>query len=139
MTFICIFLRNTALAKLKVGRFFVSLSTKLITDDFTIYLDWKKHVEESFLSRRKLFPSLSKLEKLIESNGFNIRITLWDAMPAAAGLDIECFKETVRRAIKTKDFWFCVTCKKQWVSPKLMGIRRGYCHIMLEKYTKKKD
>lgn len=40
---------------------------------------------------------ISKLERWIESNG---RTIPWEAIPAAAGLDIQCSGETVRRAMK---------------------------------------
>lgn len=91
--------------------------------------------------RKKLLSSedLAKLESLIESEGFDGRTTPWAAMPAAAGLDIQCSGETIRRAMKTRDFRICISCQKQYVSPQLAATREEHSRRMLEKYPDPAD
>lgn len=80
-------------------------------------------------------------EKFLESEGFDGRTTPWAAMPAAAGLDLdsEPSGRTIQRALKTRDFRFCVACQKSWISSKLEDVREEYCRCMLEKYSRSED
>lgn len=84
---------------------------------------------------------LAVLEKFIESEGFDARTTPWEAMPAAAGLDLDPppSRKTIQRALKTRDFRFCVACQKSWISSKLGDVREEYCRTMLERYPLKED
>jgi transposase len=59
---------------------------------------------------------LATIERFIESNGFDGRTIPYAALPAAAGLDLDVSARTVRRAVGSLDFRFCVACQKQWAS-----------------------
>lgn len=91
--------------------------------------------------RKKLFDSeaLATIEKFLESNGFDGRTVSYAALPAAAGLDIDASPRTIRRAIGSLDFRFCVACHKQWNSARSKERRVEYSRVMLEKYPEKQD
>ncbi|KAH8763803.1 hypothetical protein F5883DRAFT_422638, partial [Diaporthe sp. PMI_573] len=93
--------------------------------------------------RKKLLSdeALIVLERFIESEGFDSRTTPWAAMPAAAGLNLDPSPSglTIQRALKSRDFRFCVACQKRWISSKLEDIREEYCRQMLEKYPLPED
>ncbi|KAF3769371.1 hypothetical protein M406DRAFT_65645 [Cryphonectria parasitica EP155] len=87
--------------------------------------------------RRRLIDNqrLAQLERFLESDGFDARITSWEAMPAAAGLDIEVSGRTVHRMLGTRSWRFCIACSKTWISPQLKETREKYCRGLLEKYS----
>lgn len=85
--------------------------------------------------------ALATLERFIETEGFDARAMKWEAMPAAAGLDLDHSPSgtTIRRAIQSRDFRVCMACQKKWTSQELSSTREEYCRSMLEKYPQKED
>ncbi|KAK4233043.1 hypothetical protein C8A03DRAFT_48281 [Achaetomium macrosporum] len=67
---------------------------------------------------------LATIERFLESTGF-------DGRTVSA--------RTVRRAVGSLDFRFCVACQKQWASQRLKERRVEYSRIMLEKYPERED
>ncbi|KAK3306050.1 uncharacterized protein B0T15DRAFT_217152 [Chaetomium strumarium] len=82
---------------------------------------------------------LATIERFLESNGFDGRTVPYASLPAAAGLDLDISARTVRRAVGSLDFRFCVACQKQWASRRLKERRVEYSRIMLEKYPERED
>jgi len=82
---------------------------------------------------------LAVIERFIESEGFDARTIQWGALLAAAGLDIDVCGETVRRAMKTLDFRFCLACEKKWISLRAKERREEYTRTILERYPNKED
>ncbi len=90
--------------------------------------------------KRKLdHEALIQIERCLDEGGFDSRTLPWEAIPAAAGLDIDVSARTVRRALRELNFRRCVACEKQYRSAKSKGKRVEYCRIMLERYPEKKD
>ena len=82
---------------------------------------------------------LAVIEKFIDDNGFDGRTIPWAGLPAAAGLDVECHGETVRRAVKDLNLRMCIACEKKYTSPRLRERRAEYARVMLERYPDPKD
>jgi hypothetical protein len=82
---------------------------------------------------------LSILERFIDDNGFDGRTILWAGLPAAVGLDLDVYGETVRNAVKTLNLRFCITCEKKYASPRLRERRVDYARVMLERYPHPTD
>lgn len=90
--------------------------------------------------RRVLTPQrLAAIERLIESEGFNVQPIPWAGIPEAAGLDVAASGETVRRAVKTLDSRVCTACESRWVSAKLASMREEYCRSALEARPRAED
>jgi hypothetical protein len=56
--------------------------------------------------------ALIQIERYIDEGGFDGRTLPWEAIPAAAGLDIEVYGRTVRRALRELNFRRYIACKK---------------------------
>ena len=63
--------------------------------------------------KSKLSPNdIATIERLLESQGFYARTIPWAGLPTAAGLDIECSGEVVRRTLKDRNLRRCIACEK---------------------------
>lgn len=91
--------------------------------------------------RKKIFSEadIDRLERFIAKNGCDSRQIPWTGLPAAAGLDIDYSEQTVRRALNSRKFRFCIACKKSYVSPDYAARRKAYAELMLERYPRLED
>ncbi len=54
--------------------------------------------------------ALIQIERCLDEGGFDSRTLPWEAIPAAAGLDIDVSGRTVRRALPELNFRRCIAC-----------------------------
>ncbi len=83
--------------------------------------------------------ALIQIERCLDEGGFDSRTLPWEAIPSAAGLDIDVSARTVRRALRELNFRRCIACEKQYRSKQSKEKRVEYCRTMLERYPEPKD
>ncbi|KAK3291257.1 uncharacterized protein B0H64DRAFT_436110 [Chaetomium fimeti] len=83
--------------------------------------------------------ALIQIERCIDEGGFDGCTLPWEAIPSAAGLDIEVSARTVCRALRELNFRKCIACEKQYRSTQSKENRVEYSRIMLERYPEAGD
>ncbi|KAK4096906.1 hypothetical protein N658DRAFT_501080 [Parathielavia hyrcaniae] len=83
--------------------------------------------------------ALIQIERCIEQGGFDSRTLPWEAIPSAAGLDIDVSGRTVRRALRELNFRCCIACERQYRSQASKDNQVEYSRAMLEQYPEPKD
>lgn len=80
------------------------------------------------------------MERIVEDHRTEGRTLSWAALGYEAGLDLKDPQgHTVKKAMGTMNYYMCIACKKNQVSPHLVKHQVEFAKIMKERYPDPED